>query len=103
MAQAQTRARGQVLAAAPRRRRGQRLNWWQTIIYLFLGIFLVSSLGPLVFTLISSFKTMHDVLAFPPSLLPNPWVWSNYAEVLNNPYFLRWILNALIYAGGAAA
>ncbi len=78
MAQAQTRARGQVLAAAP-----------------------ISSLGPLVFTLISSFKTMHDVLAFPPSLLPNPAIWTNYTDVFSNPYFLRWILNTLIYALGA--
>ena len=100
MAQAQTRA--QVLVNTPRRHREQRLNWWQIVVYLFLGIFLVTSLGPLVFTLISSFKTMQDVLAFPPSLLPNPWIWSNYIDVLNNAYFLRWILNALIYAGGAA-
>jgi ABC-type glycerol-3-phosphate transport system permease component len=103
MAQAPTylQAGEQVLAAEPGLRRGRRLNWWQIVIYLFLGIFTVTSLGPLVFTLISSFKTMRDVLAFPPSLLPNPWVWSNYAEVVSNSYFLRWILNALIYAGGA--
>jgi ABC-type glycerol-3-phosphate transport system permease component len=101
MAQAQTRARGQALAAAPKGRREPRLKWWQLIIYLFLGIFLVSSLGPLVFTLISSFKTMHDVLAFPPSLLPNPAIWTNYTDVFSNPYFLRWILNTLIYALGA--
>ena len=101
MAQAQTRARVQVLAAAPKRRQEPRLQWWQLIIYLFLGIFLISSLGPMVFTLISSFKTMHDVLAFPPSLLPNPAILTNYTDVLGNAYFLRWILNTLIYAGGA--
>lgn len=87
-------------ASAPRRRE-QRINWWQFIVYLFLGIFFVTSLGPLVFTLISSFKTMHDVLAFPPGFLPDPWIWSNYSAILGNAYFLRWILNALIYAGGA--
>jgi multiple sugar transport system permease protein len=104
MAQAHTPAQegAEALATAPRPRSGQRLNWWQIVIYLFLGVFLVSSLGPLVFTLISSFKTMQNVLAFPPSLLPNPWIWSNYTDVLSNAYFLRWILNALIYAGGAA-
>jgi multiple sugar transport system permease protein len=104
MAQVSTHTRTagiQTFAAAPKARRERRLNWWRIVIYLFLGIFLISSIGPLVFTLISSFKTMRDVLAFPPSLLPNPWVWSNYTEVLSNPFFLRWILNALIYAGGA--
>ncbi len=101
-AQIQAHADAQTLETTPRRRRERRLNWWQIIIYLFLGVFLISSLGPLVFTLISSFKTMQNVLAFPPSLLPNPWIWSNYTDVLKNVYFLRWILNALIYAGGAA-
>ncbi len=99
--QAQTRTQAQVLTVAPGRRREPRLKWWQFIIYLLLGIFLVSSLGPLVFTLISSFKTMHDVLAFPPSLLPNPAIGTNYTDVFSNPYFLRWILNTLIYALGA--
>lgn len=103
MAQAPTDIRTgiQVMTTRPGARREGRLKWWQIIVYLFLGIFLVSSLGPLVFTLISSFKTMRDVLAFPPSLLPNPFIWSNYTAVLSNPFFLRWLLNALIYAAGA--
>lgn len=92
-----------VMTTIPQTRREGRLPWWHIIIYLFLGAFLVSSLGPLVFTLISSFKTMQDVLAFPPSLIPNPFVWSNYAQVLSDPFFSRWLLNALIYAAGAAA
>ncbi len=103
MAQVQTRPRTsiQALGRTPHMRREARPNWWQIIVYLFLGIFTVTSLGPLVFTLISSFKTMQNVLAFPPSLLPNPWIWSNYTDILNNAYFLRWVLNALIYACGA--
>ncbi|HEY1352552.1 MAG TPA: carbohydrate ABC transporter permease [Ktedonobacteraceae bacterium] len=104
MAQAQARPHtmAQVRTRRPLPRREAPLNWWQIIVYLFLGIFLVTSLGPLVFTLVSSFKTMQSVLAFPPSLLPRPWIWTNYTDILQNAYFLRWILNALIYAGGAA-
>src|SRR4051812_39047192 len=102
MAQIQTSIEVQRREHAPKQRREQHLKWWQIIVYLFLGIFLVSSVGPLIFTLISSFKTMQNVLAFPPDLLPNPWIWSNYTDILSNAYFLRWILNALIYAGGAA-
>lgn len=103
MAQVSLQPRGdrQVLQPQSGFRREHRLNWWQIVIYLGLGIFTVSSLGPLIFTFISSFKTMHDVLAFPPSLLPHPFIWSNYAEILSNSLFLRWILNAFIYAFGA--
>ena len=79
----------------------RRLSWWQIVIYLGLGVFTISALGPLVFTAISSFKTMHDVLAFPPSLLPNPFTWGSYQEILSNALFARWILNAFIYAAGA--
>ncbi len=71
------------------------------IIYAFLIIFTISSLGPLVYTAISSFKTPGAVLAFPPSLLPSPWVWSNFQQIISNSLFLRWILNAFIYAGAA--
>lgn len=103
MAQTSTfmQAGDRIVTPVPTQQSNWPLSGWRLIVYLFLALFLVSSLGPLVFTLISSFKTMYDVLAFPPSLWPNPWTWSNYAEILSNPYFLRWILNALIYATGA--
>jgi ABC-type glycerol-3-phosphate transport system permease component len=77
------------------------LQWWHLVVLIFLGIFVITSLGPLVLTIISSFKTEHDVLAFPPSILPNPFVTSNYQQVLSNSLFLRWMLNAFIYAAGA--
>lgn len=82
-------------------RRERHLTWWQIVIYAGLGVFTVSAVGPLIFTFISSFKTMHDVLAFPPSLWPNPFIWSNYQQILGNALFTRWILNAFIYAAGA--
>ncbi len=97
MAQAST----QVLALAQEKQRTQHLSLWRLVVYLLLGIFTILSIGPLLFTLISSFKTMRDVLAFPPSLFPQPWIWSNYAQIVGNPLFLRWVFNALLYAGAA--
>ncbi len=100
MAQVLQESRSETQPGFSTPRRERRLNWWQIVIYICLGICTISALGPLVFTLISSFKTMHDVLAFPPSLLPNPFIWSNYQEVLSNALFTRWIFNAFVYAGG---
>ncbi|HEV2580475.1 MAG TPA: carbohydrate ABC transporter permease, partial [Ktedonobacteraceae bacterium] len=34
-------------------------------------------------------------------LLPNPFALSSYAVILSNSLFLRWMLNAFIYAAGA--
>ena len=79
----------------------REFSWWHVIVYIFLAIFTITSLGPLVFTIISSFKTMSEVLAFPPTLFPHPWVTSNFTQVLSDPSFLRWILNAFIYAAAA--
>lgn len=101
MAQIAIESRNEAPSGRPGPRRERRLAWWQIVIYLGLGIFTISSVGPLVFTAISSFKTMHDVLAFPPSLWPNPFIWSNYQEILSNSLFARWIFNALVYAVGA--
>jgi multiple sugar transport system permease protein len=75
------------------------LRWSDIIIYAFLIIFTLSSVGPLIYTAISSFKTPGAVLAFPPSLIPSPATLSNYQQIIANLLFLRWILNAFIYAG----
>jgi multiple sugar transport system permease protein len=79
-----------------------QFRWSHIILYLFLALFTITSIGPLLFTFISSFKTFQDVLAFPPSLIPDPWIWTNYTQILNDPVFLRWIANSFIYALGAA-
>lgn len=80
---------------------GRGLNWRQILIYCGLALFTITSVGPLIFTFISSFKTMHDVLAFPPSLLPDPFILSNYQTIMQNSLFARWIFNAGVYAIGA--
>lgn len=99
MAQAQVQAPAYPLAQTQQPER--RFKPAHIVLYIFLALFTITSIGPLIFTFISSFKTQQDVLAFPPSLIPNPITWSNYAYVLSQSIFLRWILNAFIYAVGA--
>ena len=103
MAQASTQAQAAVqpVAVAIEERPRRRLKWWHMVVYLFLIIFTITSIGPLIFSFFASFKTMADVLAFPPSLFPRPWIWTNYTTVLSNPLFLRWIFNVALYAVGA--
>lgn len=103
MAQATTQVQAQaaVQPVAIEGRPERHLSWWHIFVYVLLVIFTITSIGPLIFSFISSFKTMHDVLAFPPSLIPNPIILDNYAQILGDPHFLRWILNAFIYAVGA--
>ncbi len=100
-AQVQTQPGVQTAARTGERPPGRHFSWFNIIIYIFLVIFTISAIGPLIFTFLSSFKTFHDVLAVPPTLLPNPWTWGNYAQIVSDAGFLRWILNAFIYAIGA--
>lgn len=102
MAQAQLQARP-IDITQPARQERQPFSWWKMVIYIFLIVFTITSIGPLIFSFISSFKTMHDVLAFPPTLLPQPVDLTSYQYILGNPLFLRWMLNAFIYAVFATA
>jgi len=95
----QAQVRPQVVAAEQGPER--RFSWYHIILYACVVIFTITSVGPLIFSAISSFKTAADVLSFPPSLIPNPFITSNYQFILNYPYFLRWVLNAFIYAAVA--
>ncbi|HLG62275.1 MAG TPA: carbohydrate ABC transporter permease [Ktedonosporobacter sp.] len=102
MAQAQVRANVRPavrLAETPPRR---PFRWMNVFIYVMLGIFTITSLGPFIFSFFSSFKTFSHILDFPPTLFPQPWTWDNFATILSDPAFLRWILNSFIYAVGAA-
>ena len=102
MAQAQVRANvrpvERVTETPPRR----PFRWVNVFIYVMLGIFTITSLGPFIYSFFSSFKTFSHILDFPPTLLPQPWTWDNFATILRDPAFLRWILNSFIYAVGAA-
>src|SRR6266478_6102355 len=79
----------------------RHISWWHLVVYIFLAIFTITSIGPLIFSFLSSFKSMSEVLIFPPTIFPRTWITTNYTTVLGDPAFLRWILNAFIYAFAA--
>lgn len=98
---AQAQARVQAVAGVREQRPGRPFSWFNVVVYIFLAIFTISAIGPLIFSFLSSFKTFRDILAIPPTLIPNPATLSNYTDILSDPAFLRWVLNAFIYAVGA--
>ncbi|MFE3558444.1 carbohydrate ABC transporter permease [Streptomyces sp. NPDC059193] len=52
---------------------------------------------PFVFVLLTSLMT--DQQALTRDLVPDTWVWENYAKVWDTPGFLTWWRNTLLYAG----
>ncbi|HTK08776.1 MAG TPA: carbohydrate ABC transporter permease [Ktedonobacteraceae bacterium] len=71
-------------------------RWQQIVLYAFLALLTITSLGPFIFAFFSSFKTFSHILDFPPTLFPQPWTFANFASLLAYPGFLHWILNSFI-------
>ncbi|MFN2519471.1 MAG: carbohydrate ABC transporter permease [Candidatus Limnocylindria bacterium] len=64
------------------------------ILYIVVTLFLFV---PFVMTLLSSFKTSAEVIAYPPTILPNVWHPENYAQVFSaNTGFLRQVINGFV-------
>ena len=68
-------------------------------LFVILIIFLiVVSLYPLFWMVITSFKTYTESVTWPPSLLPNEWIWDNYYLVFTTPGFFRFFFNSTVYS-----
>jgi ABC-type glycerol-3-phosphate transport system permease component len=76
-----------------------------TIRYIVLILVTIVLIGPFVMALLGSFKSTQEVLAWPPTFLPQTWRTQNYVDVWNalsdaqgRSYFPRWLLNSVILA-----
>jgi multiple sugar transport system permease protein len=58
----------------------------------------VLALGPFLWLVATSFKTLDNAMAFPPQWWPHPFAWQNYYEVLTSDRFnfRLWTRNTLI-------
>ena len=63
-------------AAARRPRAGRAL------VYALLGLGSAAFLFPFVWMLLLSLQTLQQFYLWPPRLIPDPWVWSNYPNSL---------------------
>lgn len=68
--------------------------------YAFLSAFAVFALFPVLWTLTTSLKPERNAVAFPPTWLPQPLTWQNYADVLFTTLFPRYIGNTVLVALG---
>ncbi|MCL5072359.1 MAG: carbohydrate ABC transporter permease [Actinobacteria bacterium] len=68
--------------------------------HAFLIIILVTILAPFIWTLSSSFKSPEEIIAYPPSFIPQDWTIQNYINVLTEARFFRYILNTAIVTSG---
>jgi len=58
---------------------------------------------PLLWTLLTSFKTELEAVAFPPRFLSFDWTLANYRGALADGEYLHALVNSVIIAGGSSA
>ena len=80
-------------SVAPRRER--LLN--ASIDAFLLAVSLLMIL-PLVFLVSNAFKTPQEMLAWPPTVVPDAPTLANFKAVLSDTPLLRWIANSLVFA-----
>lgn len=66
------------------------------LIYLVLIALGLLMLFPFLWMVLSSFKPLHEVIRFPPTLLPVSPTVSNYTEVFARLNFARYYINTII-------
>ena len=81
------------------RRSGRRLRPGRIVLHLVAIALLVAITFPILWTILLSLKTNAATLAQPPHLLPNPFRWSNFADVFERVRFARYLVNSFIVAG----
>lgn len=65
-------------------------------VYLVALLVVAVTLGPVLYGALGGFRS-NAQLARDPAGLPDPWVFSNYTNVLSNPSFWQYTLLSLIH------
>ena len=66
--------------------------------YLFLSVMSILFVMPMIFTLLSSFKTKLEIFSAPFSL-PKEWLFSNYAVAWQSANMSGYFFNSLVQSG----
>lgn len=76
-----------------------KLTLWRVFIWVVLVVGAVIMLMPFVWMISSSLKAEQQVFQYPPQLLPDPPMWSNYVEALVYKPFGLYIRNTAFLVG----
>ncbi|WP_371741835.1 carbohydrate ABC transporter permease [Herbiconiux sp. VKM Ac-2851] len=85
-------------AVRVRARRRERVIRWS-----FFAAFLVVTIAimlPVIIIVLTAFKPVSEVNAYPPTLLPTSWTLDNFATIFSDLPFHRLIGNSVVFAGG---
>jgi len=67
------------------------------LVYVLALVVVALTLGPVLYGAHGGYRS-NEQLASDPAGLPDPWVFSNYADVITNSSFWRYALNSVVIA-----
>ena len=80
-------------------KRLDRRSSLQILLYFLLGIYALITLIPFLWALSASFKPLSEIVSGTANFLPQNFTLDNYKRIfLQEPLFLRWLLNSLLIA-----
>lgn len=79
------------------RRQSPRYDGGTPLVYVAALVVVALTLGPVLYAVLGGFRT-NPQLAESPAGLPDPWVLSNYRNVLTDDLFWRYALNSTVVA-----
>lgn len=65
------------------------------ISLIFLGLLAIITIFPFIYMILAGLMTYSEATSIPPTILPESFQWSNYAEVFTKAPFLRYFLNTV--------
>ena len=77
-------------------------DYWPVFLYAALAALSFLTLVPIVWMVLTAFKSAPEVAANPPTWWPREWHAENFVAAWNFAPFGRYLLNSLIMAGGIA-
>lgn len=74
----------------------RRTRFLQAAVFIGLGLLSVGFLLPLLWMVSTSLKPIEDTMRMPPTFIPFPARWGNYAEAVRQIDFFRYIWNTVV-------
>lgn len=84
------------------RPRGLRHGAHRWVLFVITAVIAAFLLLPLLIIVLTAFKPVAEVNAFPPTLFPRDWTLGNFERIFTELPLARLILNSFIFAGGVA-
>jgi multiple sugar transport system permease protein len=75
----------------------------KVFIYVFSAIFCLVTLYPYFVMFVNSFKSLNEIFAIPPTVLPTTWQWQNYVNIWKDIPLFAYVRNSFVVSVCATA